>query len=109
MTFDKYHVVLLKKGPTWTPESTPELDKLQEDHLAHLRELHQAGQMSIAGPVQDFSAEGDIRGISVFPETAVSTIEEVKALVEADPMFTNGRLVAEYMTWHVPEASKLQH
>jgi uncharacterized protein YciI len=70
LNFDKYYIVLLKKGPAWTPDVTPELETLQEHHLAHLTQLREAGQMSVAGPVEDHSEAGDVRGISVFPATA---------------------------------------
>ena len=107
MKFDKYYVALLKKGASWTPDSSPELDALQARHLAHLGQLHEAGQMSIAGPVEDHSEMGDVRGISVFPATAVTSLEVVKALVEDDPMFEIGRLRADYLTWYVPEGAAL--
>jgi len=108
MEFDKYYVVLLKKGPIWTPESSPELDALQARHLAHLGQMHQAQQLSIAGPVEDHAEAQNIRGISVFPATAVASLDEVKSLVEGDPMFEIGRLVADYMTWYVPAGGTLQ-
>jgi uncharacterized protein YciI len=107
MNFDRYYVVLLKKGPTWTPEATPELEALQERHLAHLGQLHAAGQLRIAGPVEDHNKTADIRGISIFPATAVASIDEVKSLVEDDPMFAIGRLVADYLTWYVPAGASL--
>ena len=49
----------------------------------------------------------DVRGISVFPATAVASLDAVKALVEDDPMFEIGRLLAEYLTWYVPEGATL--
>jgi uncharacterized protein YciI len=107
MNFDKYYIALLKKGPTWAPDSTPELEALQVRHLAYLGQLGAAGQLSIAGPVEDHSEIGDVRGISVFPATAVDSMEAVKALVEADPTFEVGRLVADYLTWYVPEGGSL--
>ncbi len=63
--------------------------------------------MSIAGPVEDHSAVADVRGISVFLATAVASLEAVKALVESDPMFEVGRLLADYLTWYVPEGAAL--
>jgi hypothetical protein len=48
-----------------------------------------------------------VEGISVFPATAVDSLEAVKELVEADPAFKDGRLAAAYFTWHVPTGGTL--
>jgi hypothetical protein len=32
-----YYIFLLKKGPTWSLEETPEIEALQEAHFAILR------------------------------------------------------------------------
>jgi uncharacterized protein YciI len=106
MDFSEYHVVFLRKGPTWTAESTPELDQLQAQHRAHLDSLRLAGKMTLAGPVSA-QTETDLRGISIFPKTKVGSLEELKGLVETDPMFKIGRLVAEYATWFIPAGSQL--
>ena len=29
-----YYIFLLKKGPTWSPDETPEINALQDAHLA---------------------------------------------------------------------------
>ena len=106
MDFSKFFVVFLRKGPTWTAESTPELDQLQAQHLAHLASLREAGKLVLAGPVETHS-DSNLRGISIFPLTQVGTLEELKQLVEDDPMFETGRLVAEYATWYVPAGSQM--
>lgn len=36
MEFESYYVVLLEKGPAWTPETTPELEANQERRVAPL-------------------------------------------------------------------------
>ncbi len=55
------HVVLLLRGPNSTSgPSTPELEKLQAAHIAHLTKLGQEGHAYIAGPM---GADGDLRGI----------------------------------------------
>lgn len=106
MDFAEYYVVFLRKGPSWTAESTPELDQLQAQHRAHLDSLRLAGKMTLAGPVTA-QKESDLRGISIFPKTQVGSLAELKSLVEQDPMFTIGRLVAEYVTWFIPAGSQL--
>jgi hypothetical protein len=40
-----YYIFLLKKGPTWSPDSTPEISALQEQHLANLRRLAEMGKL----------------------------------------------------------------
>jgi hypothetical protein len=39
------YLVLLVRGPAWTPEETEELERLQIAHLAHLKRLRDSGQM----------------------------------------------------------------
>ena len=38
-----YYVYLLKKGPMWSPDSTPEIEALQAAHLANLGRLGREG------------------------------------------------------------------
>ena len=106
MEFEQYYVVILKKGPNWTGEATPELQSLQERHLAHLGALFEQGVNLISGPIEDH-AESGRRGISIYRYDAYDSIEALKADVEADPMFEIGHLAADYMTWHVPKGSSL--
>lgn len=54
-----YYLRLLKRGPLWTPEETPEVEQLQAAHLAHGRKLREAGKLLLNGPVLD---NGDLRG-----------------------------------------------
>ena len=46
-----YYVFLLKKGPTWSPDETPEIAALQEAHLANLRRLGEMGKLVLNGPL----------------------------------------------------------
>lgn len=89
---------LIKRGPTWTPDSTPKLDQLQANHLTHLRQLSEAGHLIMAGP---FTDGGELRGVSVF---RVESIEEAQALADADPAVKAGRLVVEIHPWYVSES-----
>jgi uncharacterized protein YciI len=99
------YLVLLRKGPAWSAEKTPESKAIQEGHLANIGALWKAGKLAVAGPLQD---NGDIRGIFIFQ---VATLEEVRALTDTDPAIKAGRLVAEIHPWMVdrralPEAGK---
>src|SRR5262245_66408072 len=67
------YLVLLKKGPAWSPEVTPASQALQEAHLANIMAMWKASKLIIAGPVED---EADLRGIFVFQ---AASLDEAKA------------------------------
>ena len=91
-----YYFAFLLRGPEWTPEQTPELERLQEAHLANIRRLAETGKLVIAGP---FSDGGTLRGVFVFK---TETLEEAKALADTDPAVQARRLVLEFHPWLVP-------
>lgn len=94
-----YHVYLLKKGPTWSPDSTPEISALQEAHLANMRRLGEMGKLVLNGPLLDsFATSGEIRGIGVLK---TDTLQEAEDLISSDPMVKAGRLVFELHAWMV--------
>ena len=94
-----YYIFLLKKGPAWTPDPTPEIDALQEAHLANFRRLGEMGKLVVNGPLLDsFAASGEIRGIGVLKANSMS---EAQALVSTDPMVRVGRLIFELHAWMV--------
>lgn len=88
-----YQVAFLRKGPAWTPASTPDLEKLQAAHLAHIGKMAETGKLLVAGP---FTDGGDLRGMFIF---RVETLDEAKALAEQDPAVKAGRLVLEWHPW----------
>jgi uncharacterized protein YciI len=90
-----YWLVLRTRGPLWTPDESPELDRMQEAHLAHLRELSERGVLLISGPLLD---GGFLRGVSVL---RVGSRAEAQALCEADPSVKAGRLGFELHPWMV--------
>jgi uncharacterized protein len=94
-----YYIFLLKKGPTWSPDSTPEIEALQEAHIANLRRLGGIGKLIINGPLLDsFATNGEIRGIGVLK---TNSLAEAQELISTDPMVKRGRLVFELHTWMV--------
>lgn len=107
MELDHYYVALLKKGPNWTGSSSAQLEALQERHLAHIRAMSAAGELLLAGPLEDHSAAGDLRGISIFNAAAFASLAELRERVEQDPMFQVGHLAADYLTWHVPAGTRI--
>lgn len=102
MSLNQYYVVLMKKGPNWTQNASPELERHQQDHLQQLSELHSAGKLAITGPFEGLSDE-PVRAISLFYRKAFSSLDELKELVEENELFKQGHLVAEYGTWFFPE------
>ena len=90
-----YYLRLLKRGPLWTPEETPEVERLQAAHLAHGRKLREAGKLILNGPLLD---NGDLRGVGIF---RVGSLAEAQALSDADPAVQAGRLVSELHPWMI--------
>jgi uncharacterized protein YciI len=94
-----YYLFLLKKGPTWSPAATPEIDRLQEEHLANLRRLGEMGKLVVNGPLLDsFAVSGEIRGVGVLK---TNSLMEAQELISTDPMVKVGRLIFELHTWMI--------
>ena len=94
-----YYVYLLRKGPNWSPDTTPEIEALQDAHLANLRRLGDEGKLVLNGPLLDsFQLSGDIRGIGVLK---ARSLEEAKEWISTDPMVKVGRLIFELHAWMV--------
>jgi uncharacterized protein YciI len=94
MDFDHLTVSLLVLRP-----DAPELDDedaaaLQDAHLAHLADLHEAGHLLAAGPLSDEK----FRGLSILRVG----VDEARRLKEADPAVQAGRFSVEVMPWMVP-------
>lgn len=96
-----YYVYLLKKGPTWSPDETSEIEALQEAHLANIGRLRQDGKLVLNGPLLDsFQLNGEIRGIGVLK---AGSMAEAESWIGTDPMVKVGRLVFELHAWMVPD------
>jgi uncharacterized protein YciI len=94
-----YYIFLLKKGPTWSPDSTPEISALQKEHLVNLKRLAEMGRLVINGPLLDsFATSGKIRGIGALK---ADSLEEAQELISSDPMVKVGRLVFELHAWMI--------
>lgn len=107
MEFTLFYVVFLRKGPTWSPEVTPQVEATQVEHLAHLAALTEAGKLLLAGPTQVHS-DSDLRGICIYRHAAFTSLDDLKAQVEQDPAILSGRLRAEYVTWHTAKGAVVQ-
>jgi uncharacterized protein YciI len=92
--FDSYTIVLLTLRP-----DAPDLDEesaavLQDAHMAHLADLHEAGYLLAAGPLSDEKFRG-LSILNVDPERA-------RELKEEDPAVKIGRLAVKVIPWIVP-------
>jgi uncharacterized protein YciI len=90
-----YYMGLLLRGTTWSPEETPEAERMQEAHMANIRRMAALGKLVMAGPFLD---DGPIRGIYIFK---VDSLAEALALTESDPAVQAGRLKFELHPWLV--------
>jgi uncharacterized protein YciI len=94
-----YYAFILKKGPTWSPDETPEINAFQEAHLANYRRLAEMGKLVITGPFLDsFAVSGELRGMGVL---RADSYEEAVELVSTDPMAKVNRLIFEVHPWMV--------
>jgi uncharacterized protein YciI len=93
------YVFILKKGPTWSPDETPEIDALQEAHLANYRRLEEMGKLVVTGPFLDsFAVSGEVRGMGVL---RAGSLEEAYELISTDPMVKVNRLAFELHAWMI--------
>ena len=94
MNFDRYAIGLLIAVP-----GTPELDEhaaaaLQDAHMSHLADLHEAGVLLAAGPLFD----EQYRGLSIL------NVEPDRAgeLEEQDPAVRAGLYSIKTISWMLP-------
>lgn len=98
-----YYMFILKKGPAWSPESTPEIEKLQEAHLANYRRLEGEGKLIVTGPFLDsFQLEGEVRGAGVLK---AKSFDEAQEWISTDPMVKADRLAFELHAWMVKKGT----
>jgi uncharacterized protein YciI len=94
---DSFTIVLLILRP-----DAPKLDEeaaaaLQNAHMAHLADLHEAGYLLAAGPLFDER----FRGLSILNVDP----EQARALKEADPAVKAGRFSVQVIPWMVPRGA----
>ena len=94
LEFDRYTIALLILQP-----DAPQLDEeaaaaLQDAHLAHLADLHEAGHLLAAGPLSDEKFRG-LSILNVDPERA-------SELKEKDPAVQIGRFSVKVIPWMLP-------
>ena len=94
---ESYQLVLLWRGPRWSPEVTPEVRRIQEEHIGHLKAMATSGKLVIAGPFSD-QPDPALRGMCLYRAQSVA---EARTLAEKDPAVQAGRLRVEVLTWWV--------
>src|SRR5215475_13422159 len=96
-----YQLALLRRGPNWTAEKTPERTKLLDGHMANIGRLAGLKKLLIAGPIDvgPDAPRDAIVGIFVFD---VPTKEEAEALTATDPTIASGHFAAQVMAWYGP-------
>lgn len=102
MEFDRYTVTLLTLRPDAPRLEEAAADVLQDEHMAHLADLHDAGHLLAAGPLLG-PAGRLLRGLSIWrPDPA-----QVQRLVEEhpDPAVAAGRFRVEVIPWMVPSGA----
>lgn len=96
-----YYLVFLKKGTNRNQDSIT-VNKLQEQHIAHLDKMTMDGKMDVCGPLLE---DGDIRGICIYN---VATAEEAEKLANDDPMVKSGRLKVEIHPFYSAKGATLK-
>jgi uncharacterized protein YciI len=100
MDLESYAFVLLRR-PEDAPDFTEEeLERIQEQHLAHLASMAEAGKLVGAGPFSD-QKDDSLRGLCFY----ATTVEEARELANRDPAVKAGRLEADVMTWWTQKGS----
>jgi uncharacterized protein YciI len=94
MELESYSFVLLKRGPRASEFSDEELDRLQEQHLAHLAAMKQQGHLVLAGPFSEQTDE-TLRGFCLYR----TDVEETRRLAASDPSVQAGRMAVDVMGW----------
>jgi uncharacterized protein YciI len=95
MHLDRFTIALLILRP-----DAPQLDDeaasaLQDAHMAHLADLHEAGYLLAAGPLV---GDDTFRGLSILTVGP----EEARRLKEQDPAVRAGRFSVKILPWIVP-------
>jgi uncharacterized protein YciI len=99
MHFDRYTISLLM---LIKPPGAPRLDEqaaaaLQDAHMSHLADLHEAGQLLAAGPLFD----EDYRGLSILNVDPA----EAEKLKQQDPAIRAGIYTVRSIPWMVPSGA----
>lgn len=93
-SFDEHTILFLVRSPTAPEIAEDELDRLQEQHLAHLRGLAREGVLVANGPLTE-QTDVRLRGISIYALPLAEALERANT----DPMVRAGRLEIHGARW----------
>jgi uncharacterized protein YciI len=101
MEFDRFSIALLVRRP-----DAPQLDgesetAMQEAHMAHLADLHEAGFLLAAGPLAFGDSSSEFRGLSILNVEP----DRARELKESDPAVKAGLFKIEVLPWLVPKGA----
>jgi uncharacterized protein YciI len=94
---ERFSVALLILRPDAPVLDEEAAARLQDAHMAHLADLHEAGYLLAAGPLLDEK----FRGLSILNVEA----DLARALKEQDPAVLAGRFSVKVIPWLVPEGA----
>ena len=92
--FDQFSVGVLTTKAGVPDRSDAEDDALQDAHMSHLADLHDAGLLLAAGPLSD----GRYRGMVLF----TTDVDTATTLMMADPAVQAGWFDLTVIPWMVP-------
>ena len=97
MQFDRFTISLLIKRPDAPVFDDETAAALQDAHMSHLADLHEAGHLLAAGPLFD----EQFRGLSILNVDP----EQARALKERDPAVQAGLYSIQTIAWIVPSGA----
>ncbi len=96
----EFHMLLLKRGPKWTGDTTAGSESLESSQREYAASLMQSGKAVIVGRLTD---DGEIRGVYVL---RAKTPEEAREWAENSPAVKTGHLIAEMHPWWSEDVMK---
>jgi len=90
-----HQLVMLKRGPKWTPEQSPAVMKPQQEHVANIFAGLLSGRFAIAGPFHGDGPDSNYAGVIVIRGDSTAARQQSNA----DPMVKSGRLAVEIRPW----------
>jgi len=98
MQFDRFTIALLVRGPNAGQIDEATRNALQDAHLSHLADLHEARHLLAAGPLVSGNDDELLRGLSILNVEP----ERARALKEADAAVRAGVFSVQVLPWMVP-------
>jgi uncharacterized protein len=100
---DTYECIVLYPGPAGRAIEEATVQRLQAEHLQHIQALQERGVILVAGAV-DGPARNPDPPIG-FGLCRTGSVDEVRAVVEADPAVLAGLYRVDVMTFLTPAGS----